>query len=104
MVNLDEVTKLEQTVFKIEKLPRNPFERYPNLIASVSFEMSQDLQIIKRLHYSLLDMLADVGGLNRTLSSFYSIVALALGFQSMDTFLSSKLFKLDRDDKKGESN
>ena len=63
-INLDELTELENSgVFKLEKLPRMPYEEKSKFVAGLTFEMNLDVLIISRTGYTVLDMFSDVGGI-----------------------------------------
>ena len=54
--------------------------------------------MIKRVNYSFLDLLSDIGGLNRALISLIEVALLVLGFlgaTKMDNFLSESLYNID---------
>ena len=63
--------------------------------------MSTDLKIVERVGYSLLDLLSEVGGLNRALNLLLKIAMIGLssflGIPKIDAFLSTVLYNIDVD-------
>ena len=55
--------------------------------------MSTDLNLIERDGYYLLDLLADVGGLQGILISTISLILSILNHSQLDSYLVSRLFK-----------
>ena len=55
--------------------------------------MSYDLTVVERSGYTLLDMLADVGGLQGMLVSTISIFLNIWNFNFFDNYLVSKRFR-----------
>ena len=62
--------------------------------------MNYDLTVIERSGYTLLDMLADVGGLQGMLVSTISIFLNIWNFNFFDNYLVSKLFRASSGDTK----
>ena len=63
--------------------------------------MNFDLNVIKRVNYSILDILADLGGLSRACTALVKLLMVMLSFcglPKIDTFLIGKLFSFDKDD------
>ena len=64
-MELDEITELENSnLFKLERVPTRPFEFFEEDVMAVGFELDLDLRKIERSSYTILDVLADVGGLS----------------------------------------
>ena len=51
--------------------------------------------MVSRDGYTILDVLADMGGFQRVLFSFFSIIATVLNMSNFDSYLASKLYKLN---------
>lgn len=61
---MDKMTlTVDQSIFRLDRVPQIPAEANDYIQMELSFEMNLDLLTIKRTYYSLLDVLADVGGL-----------------------------------------
>ena len=67
-----------------------------------SFQMSMSKQILKRSHYSLLDYLSDIGGMQSLLLVSFGFLNAILNSQNSEELLISRLFKFkeERDDSK----
>ena len=61
----------------------------------LSFEMNLDLLTIKRTYYSLLDVLADVGGLMSVTLQTFAICILILNYKHVENYMAVNLFKLE---------
>lgn len=59
--------------------------------------MNLDLLEVQRSGYTILDVLADVGGLDGILVQFSSLVIGILNFNTLESYLVSKLYKQQRD-------
>ena len=55
-----------------------------------------DLILIERNGYSILDLLSDIGGLQRALFSGVTIFLSIVNHNQLNDYLSSKLFKSDQ--------
>ena len=51
--------------------------------------------MVTRDGYTILDVLSDMGGFQRVLFSFFSIIATILNMSNFDSYLASKLYKLN---------
>ena len=60
----------------------------------LSFEMNLDLLNIKRTYYSLLDVLADVGGLMSVTLQAFAICMLILNYKHLENYMAVNLYKL----------
>ena len=49
--------------------------------------------------YTILDVLADMGGFQRVLYSFFSVIAYVLNTSNFDSYLASKLYMLSNTSK-----
>lgn len=59
--------------------------------------MDFDMLIVQRQGYTILDILAEVGGLQGFLFQVSSFLLSILNFNSLDSYLISKLYKHQRD-------
>ena len=64
--------------------------------------MNLDLLTIKRTYYTLLDVLADVGGLMSVTLETLAICMLILNYQHVENYMAVKLFKLDSKEERDE--
>ena len=64
----------------------------------MSFEMNLNQTVVTRNGYTILDVLSDMGGFQRVLFSFFALVSSILNFSHFDSYLASKLYKLDDGD------
>ena len=63
-INLDEVTLLQNSqVFTLKNVGTDPFEADESLVAMISIHGYDNLQVIERSNYTVLDLLGDIGGL-----------------------------------------
>ena len=53
--------------------------------------------------YTILDVLSDMGGMQRVLFSIFSVVTSVLNYSNFDSYLASKLYKLG-DEKRVSNN
>ena len=68
----------------------------------LSYEMNLDLLTIKRTYYSLLDVLADIGGLFSIALETFAIILVILNYQHIENYMTVNLFRLETGTKKGE--
>ena len=64
--------------------------------------MNLDLLTIQRTYYSLLDVLADIGGLFSIALETFAIILVILNYQHLENYMSVNLFMLETGEKKGE--
>ena len=57
--------------------------------------MNLDQTVVTRNGYTVLDVLSDMGGFQRVLYSFFTVVASILNYSHFDSYLASKLYKLE---------
>ena len=60
---------------------------------TISFEMNKDKQLLQRSHYSSLDFLSDIGGMQGLLLSIFGYFIAVLNSQNSEEWLVSNLFK-----------
>ena len=58
-----------------------------------NFQTSLDKQILKRSHYSTLDYLSDIGGMQGPLYVSFGFLSAILNSQNSEELLISRLFK-----------
>lgn len=94
-INLDDITALkDSSVFVFEPLKNRPYELEDTFVAGISVEMNLDQKTLKRLHYSLLDAFAEIGGLSKLLNTTMTILAYILSYDRIEAFLASRLYKI----------
>lgn len=73
--DFDQFTELSsEQVFKFELLPPRAYEKDPNLVVQVSFEVNLDLRLKHRFGYTVLDLLSDIGGVTSILYTFFGFL------------------------------
>ena len=68
----------------------------------ISFEMNLDLLTIQRTYYSLLDVLADIGGLMSITLEIFAICLVIINYQHLENYMAVNLFKLDTGGRTGK--
>ena len=67
---MDELTELENaSIFKLELLPKRPYEKDYDVKVDLTIEMNLDQKVIERAGYTFLDYLSDIGGMQGLLIS-----------------------------------
>lgn len=95
IVEFDDLTQLENSnLFKFERMPARPFEFFEEDVMGVGIELDLDLRRIERSNYSLLDVLADVGGLSSVLTVFASGLLAVINVNNNYGQLVKKLYKI----------
>ena len=83
IVALDEITELENSnLFKLVRMPARPFEFFEEDVMGVGIELDLDLRRIERSNYTILDVLADVGGLSSVTTVFATGLLAVLNFNN----------------------
>lgn len=83
IVALDEITELENSnLFRLERMPARPFEFFEEDVMGVGIELDLDLRRIERSNYTILDVLADVGGLSSVTTVFATGLLAVLNFNN----------------------
>ena len=92
--NFDKFTEhTDNTLFESELYPLRPYE-YGDVIMAISLGVSRDKRVIERSLFTLLDLLAAVGGLQTILAYIAtSILFIWTRGRLLDTYLSKELFK-----------
>ena len=92
-VNLDEITELQDSsVFQVEQTRLVPFVNEADLIQGFQIEMNQDLTIIERTGYTILDIFSDVGGLQGILVSAITMLLNLWNYNHLNAYILAKLF------------
>ena len=61
----------------------------------VTIEMNLDLGVIQRTSYNVLDVLSDIGGIQSIIITSFSVVVGIWNYRHFDSYLASKLYKLN---------
>ena len=77
-IPLGELHMEQDEIFKVLKTGERPYEFYDNTHLSIAFEMNLDRKVIKRIVYTYLDWLGDVGGLNGALGGSFLVILAVL--------------------------
>ena len=62
----------------------------------ITFELDLDRKFIKRMCYSFLDLLGDLGGVIGILMVIFSSVVSCFNYNNFDNFMVSRLFKIKK--------
>ena len=62
----------------------------------VIYQMNLNKKVLERTIYTSLDLLADIGGIQGILMSFFGIITAACNSTYFDEYLISKLYKYKR--------
>ena len=93
LLDLDELTEDETSiVFDVKSVGWRAYEHNPETLMVITIEASLDQQHIERSYYTLLDVLADVGGLDGTLALFGNIVISVIYGDAVKDYLVDKLY------------
>ena len=91
-VNFDDVTLLEDsTLFRFKAAFPRP-QIIDETLFSVSLEYDSDLHVVERSFTTMIDILADVGGLDGALLTIFSMCSRFLNHTKLDNFLISQLY------------
>ena len=71
-----------------------------NVLMAVSYELDQDLQVIRRKVYGFLDLLAAIGGLTGSLYSLFFAFILLMQYKIVISYVSNRLFLIKDGDEK----
>ena len=75
-----------------------PYEKNDNVWVSITVEVDRDLSTYERTVYTMLDLLADVGGLQSILFAFCALLVAIWNYRGFETSLIAKLFKVKKQD------
>ena len=64
----------------------------------ITFELDLDRKFIKRMCYSFLDLLGDLGGVIGILMVIFSSVVSCFNYNNFDNYMISRLFKIKKKD------
>ena len=96
VVNLDELTLLKDSrVFKLERQSLVPFKEEKDLVQGVQIDLDANLIVVQRDGYTILDILADVGGIQGLLISAICLFLNFWNYNHLENYLAIKLFKFD---------
>ena len=94
-LNLDDLTVLnDDTVFKLDKLANQPYEKDDIVQMDVTIERNLDLGIIQRTGYNVLDVLSDIGGIQSIIITTFSVLVGIWNYKHFDNYMASRLYKL----------
>ena len=64
----------------------------------IAIEMSLDLEVIVRNSFTIMDLLSDIGGIEIIFCTAFSFLVSILNHGYFDTFMASRLFKIQKQD------
>ena len=56
--------------------------------------MGYDQKVVTRVGYTILDVLADLGGMQRVLFTFFGVITAVFNYKHFETYLASQLYKV----------
>ena len=91
-INLDEVTELQDSsVFSLKRGDVSHTNKKSVLFA-IQLEIDYDKILIERNGYTIMDFLADIGGLHGTFVIAISLILSILNLNQLENFLISRLY------------
>ena len=84
----------DDTVFKLDKMANQSYEKDDIVIMDVTIEMNLNLGFIQRTSYNVLDVLSDIGGIQSIILTTFSVLMSILNYKHFDSYMASKLYKL----------
>ena len=90
MIILDDITqRVDSSLFKLEPmLPRATID-HPPLAMGIEIEMNYDQIVVSRVGYNIFDLLSDLGGMQRVLSTIFGVITAVFNFKHFETYLAS---------------
>ena len=91
-------------MFTIEEGPVRPYDfpRPDTTQLAITYELSRDLNIIRRKVYGLLDFLGDLGGLAGALRGLFTVVVLLFQYKVVLNYVSNHTFLIQDGDEKAK--
>ena len=96
IIDLDSVTEFQDDIFEIKFNQLQTRIKDSSTVLFLAFEMSLDKHVITREHFSVLDLLGDIGGVQAILISLIQFILFFLNYHHFDQFMASKLFKIKK--------
>ena len=97
-INLDDITELEDdSIFKMEQMPKQPYEFDEFIQMSISVEMNLDQKVIARAGYTFVDYLSDIGGFQGLLISGVGYLLAAWNYNQFDNHMVTRLYKMEKE-------
>lgn len=94
-LDLDSITEIyDNSVFYIEQMPKRSFEKERHVQVDITVEMNLDHVTLARSRYTILDLLADVGGIQSMIVSGLALLLSYWNYNHFDNTLVSQLFKV----------
>ena len=79
-------------MFNLEPQIPRPYEFEDDVMIAISFEHDPDLKVIERQFSTLLDVLADVGGLESALVTVCTVIVHFINGAKLQNFLIGSLY------------
>ena len=96
-IDLDEITKIyDDSIFELKALPKRAYEKDTVVLMDITIELDLDRKLIKRMCYSLLELMSDVGGMIGILMVFLSSIVSCFNYNNFDNYMVSRLFKIKK--------
>ncbi len=85
---MDEVTeRTDSSSFSLVKGPTRPHEFFDRDVMAIGIDMDLNLDVIERNHYTILDMLSDVGGLASITTGIVALFLSVLNYNNLDSHM-----------------
>ena len=92
----DYTREKDYSVFALKPLPTQSYEKHDGVQTEISFRRNLDLRIVTRSGYTLLDLIANVGGLRTILAFVIGQFINYWCFNSPQNYMVSRLFTYKR--------
>ena len=79
-------------------MPARSYEKDYYTIMNLNIELNLDRFFIVREPDTYIDVLADLGGVQSIFISLFSVILAVINYSHFDTFMTSRLFKLKKED------
>ena len=94
LISLDSVTLLiDSQAFTLENGGEELIDMDEDVITALAVRGHNELIVIERSNYSVLDLLGDIGGLESIVFSTVALLLSVLNYNHLDNMLASQLFK-----------
>ena len=98
-IDLEDLSIVEyEGLFELSKLPQRSYEKDLETVMNINIELNLDRYFIVREPDTYIDVLADLGGVQSIFITLFSAVLAIVNYSHFDTFMTSRLFKLKKED------
>lgn len=89
------------TMFAVVPGPVRSYDFFDNTQLAITYELSRDLQVIRRKVYGVLDFLGDLGGLAGALRALFTVVVIIFQYKIVLNYVSNHTFLIRDGDEIG---